>query len=187
MSLPGSIMMPVGMSSAPILVTPINNSTASGTVVLTLQASDSYTVGAQSSDTVDLTQPTPPASTQPVVTVAVTSDPLSGAGGFVVRRTGDLTYTVSGTATSGQDYAGLAANYAIGTVNFLPGDTTETLSLTPVDGSPILTAATAIVNLLPDYVGGPRGSPASWVVSARKRCWCSTVRRRAGVTIRGPA
>ncbi len=148
--LSGSVVIPDGYSSANITVTPIDDSLFEGaeTVTLTVVDGTGYVADlTQSSDTVTIID-----DDSMVVSIAATdatateTGPTSGT--FTVTRTGgttdDLTvnYSVSGTATDGTDYAALS-----GTVTILDGQSTATITITPIDDSDIEGAETVIVTL----------------------------------------
>ncbi len=112
-----SVTIPPGASSAPILVTPVDDEFHEGaeTVLVTLATGAAYTVGAPASATVTIADNDPP----PTVTITASdenaAEPGADAGAFTVARTGPtnfaltLNFTVNGTATSGTDFSALGA------------------------------------------------------------------------------
>jgi hypothetical protein len=118
-TLPGSVIIPANQASATILVAPIDDNAIEGdeTVIVTLSANASYTVGSPSSATVTIADDDAPVVTI-VASIANAAEPATN-GQFTVSRTGstaaDLTvnYTVSGTATGGSDYVSLGTSVVI--------------------------------------------------------------------------
>lgn len=93
-SLPSSLTIPVGASSATITVTPIDDSSVEGseTVVLTLASSSAYDLGSPSSATVTISdndQPPPPPSAN------FTANPTSGNAPLGVQFTDQSTGSIS--------------------------------------------------------------------------------------------
>lgn len=94
-----------------------------------------------------------------VVTVTATDPDASEAGPdpgtFTFSRTGDttsaisVTYSISGTATNGSDYATIT-----GTINFAAGETSVALPITPIDDAIAEGAETVIVTI----TGGSGGA-----------------------------
>lgn len=133
-----SVTIPAGASSAPVTVTPVDNSTAeaSETVIVTLAANAGvYTVGTPSSATVTIAD-----DDMPVVSIVATDNIATETGAttgtFTVSRTGStaaaltVNFTVSGSATSGSDYT------SIGTSVSIPaGSASKIITLTPINDS----------------------------------------------------
>src|SRR5205814_621961 len=134
----GSVTIPAGSSSAPVTVTPIDDSEVRGaeTVVLTLGPDTAYTVGSPNSATVtiaDNDQPPPP----PTVTVVATDASASESGDtgtFTISRTGStaaaltVNYSIGGSADNGVDYQSLS-----GSVTISAGSSSAAVIVTPID------------------------------------------------------
>jgi hypothetical protein len=162
--LSGSVTIPAGALSAPITVTPIDDSVTEGTetVVLALATRPTYTVGSARSATVTITR----ISTAPVVTVLATDSTATEAGrttgAFSVRRTGPTTasltvfYTITGMATPGSDYATLR-----GRLTIPAGAASALIPVTPADDALMEGTETVVVTLAPQTaytVGSPRSA-----------------------------
>ena len=113
-----TVTIPVGSSSADVMVTPLADSLDEGseTVIATLSTAPAYAIGGSSSATVTILD-------QPVVTLSV---PVANShetglvpGKFTLTRTGPLTgsltvnFTVTGSATPGSDYAAIGSSVVI--------------------------------------------------------------------------
>jgi hypothetical protein len=110
--------------------------------------------------------PTPPASFQFAATASTAAE-HSGAAGFVVTRTGNLTETVSvnytvaaGTATPGADFV-----QAAGTLNFAGGDLLKVVTLKVNDDTTPESAETVVVTLTPGSNGSVVGTLGSAVLT----------------------
>lgn len=157
-----------------------NGDTADKTFIVTImndlsgEADETFTV-TLSSPTGDAALGTPVAATvtilddDPVVTVTSTDSTATEAGPttgqFTVTRTGITTspltvyFTVSGTATYGNDYA------AIGTSVTIPAsEASSTITLTPIDDTMIEANETVLLTLSAD-ASYTVGSPSSAVVT----------------------
>jgi hypothetical protein len=147
-----SVTIPAGAASATVTVTPINDAIVEGleTVIATLPASTSYTVGSASSATVQISDDEVPTVTI-AATDAVASEPGSDTATFTVTRSAatasalTVTYAVSGTATNGVDYTSLS-----GTAIIPANATSTTVVVTPLgdqitepDETVILTLSTS--------------------------------------------
>ncbi len=116
-SLTGSVVISAGQPTASILVTPIDDSLLEGdeTVVVTLSAGATYTLGNPSTATVTIAD-----DDVQLVTLAATDAAAAEAalesGTFTVTRTGStaaaltVNYTVGGTASNGADYQSLTGS-----------------------------------------------------------------------------
>jgi len=154
-----SVIIPMGASSATIDIGVIDDAVAeqSETVVITLDANTTYNitgVASQQSATVTI------ADNEPIVVLSTTDAVaaergagLSPNGGqFRVTRpssntAGDMVvhYTVSGTATNGDDYTMLT-----GTVTILDGQTSATIDVVVTDDAIAESTETVIVTLVAD-------------------------------------
>jgi hypothetical protein len=115
----------------------------------------------------------------PTVTIAATAPTASeggGAGVFTVTRTGSTNsgllvyYTITGTATNGQDYQMLPSSVTIPS-----GQSSAIISVTPVDDSAIENSETVILTLTPDasYTVGSSGSATVTIVDNDSQTACS--------------
>jgi len=150
-TLPGSVTIPAGATSANISITPIDDTAVEGneTAVLTLAANSAYTVGSPSSAIVTITDNDQPPL--PVVSITATDANASESGDtgtFAISRTGSTTaaltvnYTTSGTAQNGTDYQTLP-----GSVTIPAGSTSANISLTPIDDTTVENNETAVLTL----------------------------------------
>jgi hypothetical protein len=132
-TLPGTVTIPVGETSARVAVSAIDNLLAQGnkTVTLTVLADAAYQIGIGTSATATIVE-NDPAS---VFITATGNLPLEGSGNsgtFTVTRVGNLAanlqvnYSLGGTATNGVDY-----NTLSGTVLIPAGNATSTITVTP--------------------------------------------------------
>ncbi|MFO1351111.1 MAG: autotransporter domain-containing protein [Gammaproteobacteria bacterium] len=151
-ALSGSVTFPALATAATVDVNPLSDANfAEGneTVILTLAAGANYTVGAPNSATVTISDQPPP---EPVINITAT-DPNAAEqnrepGQFTITRGGSpdvavvVNFTVAGTATAGADYAALS-----GRVNLASGQTSATLTVTPVDDALVEGPETVIVTL----------------------------------------
>ena len=148
-ALPGSVTIPKGKTSATIAVTPADDDTieSTETVVVTLTPQTAYIVGTVNTATVEITSDDVP----PTVTVSAfdsaAAEP-SAPGSFRITRTGRTTtsllvsYSVSGTATSGTDFTTLT-----GSATIPAGATFATVTVTPIDDTTVEIPETVIVTL----------------------------------------
>ena len=118
----------------------------------------------------------------PAISIVATAPNASKAatpvnGTFTLTRsvlsTGTTTVnlTIGGTASSGFDYASIA-----NTVTFAPGETTKTITITPLD-NPQFAASETVTVALASGVGYTIGSPSSDVVTIAEppyNAWIST-------------
>lgn len=163
-ALTGSVVIAAGQSSAPIVVTPVDDSIlgeGNETVVVTLTADAAYTVGGQNNATVTIIN-----NLTPTVTIiaadSTATEQGSTTGIFTVSRNGgtstDLTvnYTVSGTATLGSDYQTLT-----GSVLIPIGQSSAQIVVTPIDDTVVGEGSeTVIVTLTANgaYIVGAQNS-----------------------------
>lgn len=144
----GIVWLPSGSSSAVVKVIPYNDSKSEGkeTVTLKLIKLPSYQLGAEHSATVTIWD-----NDVPTVTIRATDSEASESGDtakFTVRRTGDtslplrVNYTLSGSATMGEDYADLP-----GFVNILAGHLQAVIRIKPIDDSTVEGNQTIAISL----------------------------------------
>ncbi|HVE40579.1 MAG TPA: S8 family serine peptidase [Planctomycetota bacterium] len=153
-SLGTSVTIPSGAASATVTLQPVDDGIIEGseTVILTLAAGISYSVGTPKTATVTIHDNDFP----PVVTVAATTAGAAeeglAPGTFTFTRTGSDTsasltvkFAVSGTATSGTDYA------SIGTSVTIPaGSASATKTVTPIEDTDVEGDETVLVTLVAD-------------------------------------
>ena len=134
-SLGTSVIIPIGAASALLTVSPIQDTANEGpeTVIVTIGANSSYTIGTPNAATVNLAD-----DDRSTVTIAA-NDPSSSetpgnSGQFTVTRTAPTTGTLTvnitrtGTATNTTDYATIASS-----VSFAANEVSKTINVTPVD------------------------------------------------------
>jgi subtilisin family serine protease/peptidase E len=164
-ALGSSIVIPAGRSTATNTVTPVDDAVveATETVILTLAANATYTVGSPSSATVNIAD-----NDLPVVTVVAADNSAaepSDVGRFVFTRSGPTTgsltvnFTVGGTATSGSDYTALGSSIVIPA-----GRSTATNTVTPIDDAVVEATETVILTLAAN-AAYTVGSPSSATVN----------------------
>jgi hypothetical protein len=132
-----SVVIAASSATAVIPVTTINDSGLEGdeTVVITLSANASYSVGSPSSATVTIADDDVPTVTI-VATDANAAEAGLDGGVFTVTRTGStataltVNYTVGGTASNGVDYQTIPTSVVIPT-----SASTATITVTPIDDS----------------------------------------------------
>jgi hypothetical protein len=161
------LTIPAGATSAAITVTPTDDSLVEDdeTVVITLSDGTNYDIGSPSTATVNIADDEPD---EPVVTIeatdAVAAEPAN-TGTFTVTRTGsttaslDVFYTVTGTATNGNDYTALA-----GSVTIPAGQSSATITVGPIDDPDDEDDETVILTLL-DVAGYSVGTPDAATVT----------------------
>ncbi len=169
-TLSGSLTIPAGAASAPITVTPINDTLVepNETVVVTLAANAAYTLGAPASATVTLVSDD--VASLPTVTIAATTATATEAGPtagvFTVSRTGATTaaltvnYTVGGTATAGTDYTTLP-----GSLTIPIGAASARITVTPINDTLVEPNETVVVTLTANaaYTGAPASATVTLV------------------------
>jgi len=163
-SLPGTVTIPAGESSATIAVTPTADQLAEGTETATVILGADlgvYQVGSPDRATVTISD-----AGLPTVTVEATdataSEPGADTGTFTFTRTGPTTFplyvgfSITGTASSGYDYQ--LDSY--GTVTILAGETNATVTVTPIDDQPIEPDETVVVTI--------NASPTTYLVGTQR-------------------
>jgi len=142
-----SVVIANGQTSAAITATPIDDTAndPNETVIVTLNTNAGYTVGSPNIATVTI------ADNDPLITVTATDSSAAESGPdtgtFRISRnntTNALTvyYTMSGTATSGSDYSALS-----GSVVIASGQSSATVTLTPIDDTVVESTETAILTV----------------------------------------
>ena len=165
-TLTGTVTVPVGATSATVLVTPIDDTTVESpeTVTVTLRESTRYTIGTASSATVTISDNDVLSTVTIAATDAAAAEP-SSTGTFTVTRTGSTTtalavgFGLGGTATSGSDYSAAPA-----TLTIPIGATSATITVTPIDDSQLESAETVVATLMAG-TGYTVGTPSSATVT----------------------
>ncbi len=151
----GSITFAAGSATVDRVIYPLDDTLAEGneTVAVTLVVSNTYAIGNPNNATVTIVDNEPPSG--PTVTVQATDSSASEAGPqtgtFTFTRTGSTTsslfvsYTISGTASSGLDYSGLGSYFTIPA-----GSSTAVATVTPYDDLIIEGSETATLTLVAD-------------------------------------
>jgi acetyl esterase/lipase len=134
----GSVTIPAGQASAVVDVTAYDDAAVerTETVILTLQAGESFQVGSPAAASVAITDTDfdPAAATVSVVAADPDAAEPSSPGSFLIWRRGSLTapltveISAGGTASGGTDYAAMPA-----TVTFSAGAERVSVDLLPVD------------------------------------------------------
>lgn len=134
-ALTGTVIIAAGAASATITVQPLEESLWQGptTVVLTLAGSSQYTIGSSNSATVTIAD-----NDGPYVTIAATrprvAEADTGKGQFTVTRSAHtdaaltVTYAITGTAISGNDYVMLP-----GSITIPAGYASASILVTPLE------------------------------------------------------
>ncbi|HKE42925.1 MAG TPA: Calx-beta domain-containing protein [Steroidobacteraceae bacterium] len=162
-SLPASVPLSAGQTSATLTVTPLADNLVEGdeTVIVSIGASGTYSTGTPATATVTITDN--PASVSVTASDAnATEPPANDTGTFTFTRTGgDLTaalsvsFAVSGSATSGSDYT------AIGAVTIPANQSSVTATVTPLADNLVETPETVVVTLAASanhQVGAPNSA-----------------------------
>jgi hypothetical protein len=162
-TLPGTIVIPAGMSSATHVITPGDDGDFEGneTASVTLSVNAAYIVGTPSQATITIAD-----NDLPTVTVnatdAAASETGPDTGTFTFSRTGStasaltVTYSVNGTATSVSDYSALS-----GSISILAGQASATVLVTPVNDPAFEGDETVRVTITPNAayaVGSPNNA-----------------------------
>ncbi|MDF0716895.1 gliding motility-associated C-terminal domain-containing protein [Muricauda sp. 334s03] len=164
-ALTGSVEIANNASSATITLTPVNDTDVEvdETVVLTLDPGAGYTVGSPDEATVTITSED--VAPGPVATIMASDATATEAGTTTGEYTVSLDvantsgspltvgYTVSGTATSVDDYAALT-----GSVEIANNASSATITLTPVNDTDVEVDETVVLTLDPG-AGYTVGSP----------------------------
>lgn len=158
-----SVTIPAGATTATIVIDPTVDATVEPdeTVTLSIAAGTGYTVGSPSIATATILNDDVPSAS---IAVSPASTAENGAGNLVYTVTLDaapnsptsVNYTVTGTATSGTDYAAVASPLL-----FLTGETSKTITIDPTADSTIETDETVIITLNPGTgysVGAPNAA-----------------------------
>lgn len=115
-AIPATVVIPANETMVQLAVMPLNDLTAEvpETVLVTVASGAGYTIGSPASGTVTIVDDEPVRVTA-TASDASASEAGTNNGAFTLTRTGVLTYplpvsvTIAGTATSGSDYAAVAA------------------------------------------------------------------------------
>lgn len=155
-ALPAEVTIPAGAASAPVFITPYDDSHGEGVETVTLQLTvfnGAYLVGSPAAATVNLGDNND-AGLLTVDSVSSTAGEPSDAGRFRFNLRGTratattVRYTVSGTATAGADYQALPSVVVLpATVN---GMSEVEIDVTPIDDAVKEDVETVILTLTPD-------------------------------------
>lgn len=147
-----SVTIPAGKSSATITITPKDDSSYEGPETVTLTLDDTATIDPDpdyNAATVALKD-----NEKPTVSISATdasaAEQGSATGTFTISRTSaatlneamTVTFTIGGTATRGVDYAAFDTK-----VTFAEGQTSKSITVTPVDDSDLEADETVILTL----------------------------------------
>lgn len=167
-SSPGVLMIPAGMATSTLTVLPVDDMVpgeGGETVIVTLEPNAAYTIDAGAGAALVTIADK---SVLPEVSVVATDPAASEAGGtgtFTFERTGGfgspltVSYSVTGSATPGSDYAALP-----GTIFFGAGMITATVTVTPVQDAVAEGEESVVVSVDPG-AGYAVGSPSSATVT----------------------
>ncbi len=157
-----SVLIPAGAGSADITISPIEDdlSESSESVVLVLDPDDNYVLGNPKNATVTISNYDPPTLTVTTIDPSA-SEAGDNTGVYSIRRNGPQTlplmvqYTMSGSATAGDDYTALS-----GWLEIPIGASAATVTLSPLADNIIEGNETAILSLVAssEYVIGSAGS-----------------------------
>jgi len=133
-----TVSFAAGSATATVTVDPTADTEieADETVALTLAAGTNYFIGTTNAVVGTITNDDFPAITLALAPASVTEDGTSNLV-YMFTRTGPITsaltvnYTVSGTATLGSDYSGIATTPTSKTVSFAAGSATATVTVDP--------------------------------------------------------
>jgi hypothetical protein len=179
-SLAASVTLPIGATSATLVVTPIDDSAVEGaeTVMLTIAPDAAYTVGAPSSASVSIVD-NDSASGAPVVTVTAT-DPNAAEAGvnpgiFTFTRTGStalaltVNYNLAGSASKVSDYRRSEGDMPEW-ITIPAGAGSATLTIYPVLDSEVESTESVILTIAADaaYTIGPAGSATVKIADAHR-------------------
>ena len=165
-TLPGVAVIPAGQSTVtiPLQVIDDKNFEPNETVIATLTANATYTIGSPSAATITILDDD--FMTATVYATGDAAEPAT-AGSFTVKRDGDLTealvvnYNVSGTASNGVDYSALS-----GTVTIPAGAASADIAVAPIDDS-LLEGDETVILSLTNSVNYDVGTPGNATVFIR--------------------
>ena len=164
----GTLTFAAGETAKLVPCTIIDNSTgqANRTILVTLSNPTACTLGAGSGFSYTIVDDDTPSVTIVTTDPTATEGPsATDTGTFTVSRTGStagaltVNFTASGTAASGSDYTSLGSSVVIPA-----GASSATLTVSPLDDSPVESAETVIVTLASN-AAYTLGSPSSATVT----------------------
>lgn len=157
---PLTLTIPDGQSSATLIVSPINDTTNEGTetVIETIASNASYTLGTPSSATITIAD-----DDRPTVTITATDALASETSGntatFTLTRTAPtntaltVSLTIAGSATNTSDFTTVST-----AVNFISGDVSKTITITPLNDTAGEGDETVVLSLASgSYIVGDSG------------------------------
>jgi hypothetical protein len=148
-----AVSFAAGSATATVTVNPTADTEieADETVALTLAAGTGYTIGTSAAVTGTIS------NDDPTITLTLAPAPVTEDGTsnliYTFTRTGPITsaltvnYTVSGTATLGTDYTGIATTPSTKTVSFAAGSATATITVDPASDTEIEADETVAITL----------------------------------------
>ncbi len=155
-ALSGSITIPANQSTVNLIIRPIDDSHVEGVerLTLTLAPDAAYTIGAQRTGRIDITD-NDGSRVRITATDPTATERAAGTATFTVSRVGSVDddivvrYTVSGSATGGTDFTALS-----GVVELPSGKVSETITITPIDDLLGEASETVIITLVnsPEYI-----------------------------------
>lgn len=167
-AIPSTVTMAAGEPSTTVTVAPLDDAESEGTetVTLTILPGAGYAVGLPATAAVSIADDDPP-----VVTIHATDPAASEAGAdpgvFTISRTGPTTaglripFSVGGTAFNGTDYLAIT-----GEVTIPFGQSSATVTVTPIADQVVEGSETVVINLALDLTGRYQlGNPSQATVT----------------------
>jgi len=172
-ALSGTVFIAAGATSAPIVVTPVDDALIEGaqTVIVTLTAGSGYTLGTPKTATVTIADNDKPTVTITSPDPTATEEGATG-GTFKVTRAGSTSgalmvfYTLTGTAAQGADYQTLP-----GSVNIPAGAASATFKVTPINDTTLEANETVVATLSANaayVIGSPNNATVTIVDNDQK-------------------
>ncbi len=120
-TLTGSLVLPAGVASTDVVITPVDDVLVEGdeTLTVSLQASAAYTIGSEANAAVSFAENESPHVVSVSAADGQATENPADPGVFRISRTGDTSldlsveFAVSGTATAGNDYAAVTSPVTI--------------------------------------------------------------------------
>lgn len=166
---PTSLTVPAGQTQATLILTALDDAVQDGpeSVIATIAPGSggfpSYTVTSPSSANAVIDDLILPGVI--VIATDATASEIGDTGTFTITRddtaaAATIGYTISGTATSGSDYAALP-----GSISFTAGQATATVTVTPIDDNLFERVSETVVLTLSSGAGYSLGYPIAATVS----------------------
>jgi len=149
-SISSSVVIPVGLTSATVTITPIDDSFFDGTetVLLTLGSGSGYFVGPADNATVTITDNESAPTATLVATDSAATEAAGNSGTFTVTLSGQsatatsVNFSRGGTAANSTDYSNIG-----GSVSVPAGSTTAAVTISPVEDTTFEGSETVILTL----------------------------------------